>query len=450
MNWGPYRLVRVLHEGGEGTSVLAQTDTEHVVLKWVWRESPIHNQALARLQNAATLNQHLLNIRRVINTGDAQVFVSRYHQGAPLRAILDDDRCDAQTRMLIASQIISGVAGLHKHGLVHGDLRVENIWVTRSGRVLIMDVDQLLLAESSQNRTTKMVALNATTPEHLRAKPISIVSDQFALASLLIELFTGFSPLVMEGQLVQANVLDPKLPDPSVWRFLPTESRDPWLSTLASWWQSSERRRPRPIGELEDLAVVGDERVAARTRLADLANDHAQSMAAEPIAAVVPEFPESEQISPPKSSRKVSMGGAALTLCVVLLAVFVLPSPSISGDMHRRILWVWLDDGGRNAVPNHWKVQLEQRWYKATQPKQGHSKRYSLTWSSQSVAMTLTKPRLKALIECGELFCFFRLKPMQGGRDSWHEQVPVRASLKRWQAVMDRAIAFQQSQLPSE
>jgi hypothetical protein len=66
------------------------------------------------------------------------------------------------------------------------------------------------------------------------------------------------------------------------------------------------------------------------------------------------------------------------------------------------------------------------------------------------VGLSLTRPRLKALIECGELFCFFRLKPIQGGRDSWHEQVPVRASRKRWQAVMDRAIAFQRSQLPSE
>ena len=450
MNWGPYRLVRVLHEGGEGTSVLAETDTERVVLKWVWRESPIHDKALVRLQNAATLNQHLLNIRGVINTGDAQVFISRYHQGASLRDILNDERCDAQTRMLIAGQIITGVGGLHQHGLVHGDLRVENIWVTRSGRVLIMDVDQLLLAESNQNRAVKMVALNATTPEHLRAKPISVVSDQFALASLLIELFTGRSPLVFEGQLAQANVLDPKLPDPSALRFIHAESRDLWFSTLANWWQSGERRRPRPIAELERLVLLGDERIAARTKLADMANDHAQSIAPEPIAAVVPEYPQADQEFEVKPVRKVSIGWLAMAFCVALVAVLISPTPSVSGDMHRRILWVWLDDGGRHAVPKDWKVSLEQRWYRATAPTSRHSKRYSLAWSSDSIELNLSRSRLKALIECGELFCFFRLKPMQGGRDSWHEQVPVRASLKRWQAVMDRAIAFQQSRLPSE
>ena len=448
MNWGPYRLIRVLHEGGEGTSVLAEIDTEHVVLKWVWRESPIHNQALARLQNAATLNQQLLNIRGVINTADAQVFVSRYHQGAPLRAILDDDRCDAQTRLLIASQIISGVAGLHQHGLVHGDLRVENIWVTRSGRVLIMDVDQLLLAESSQKRVAKMAALNATTPEHLRAKPISIISDQFALAALLIELFTGASPLVFEGQLVQANVLHPTLPDQSAWRFLPTASRELWLNTLAKWWQSSERRRPRPIGELERLAAMGEARVPARTQLADMANDHAQAIAPEPISAVVPEYPGVDPVRATKPLRKVPMSWLAAAFSAALAAALILPSYSVSGDMHRRILWVWLDDGGRQAVPEDWKVQLEQRWFKATEPASGQRKRYSVAWSSETVGLSLSRPQLKALIECGELFCFFRLKPMLGGGDSWHEQVPVRASLKRWEAVMDRAIAFQQSQSP--
>ena len=450
MNWGPYRLIRVLHEGGEGTSVLAETDTEHVVLKWVWRESPINKEALARLQNAAILNQHILNIRGVINTDDAQVFVSRYHQGAPLRAILDDAGCDTQVRLLIASQIIAGVAGLQQHGLVHGDLRVENIWVTRSGRVLIMDVDQLLLAESSQNRTAKMVALNATTPEHLRAKPISIISDQFALAALLIELFTGASPLVFEGQLVQANVLHPALPDESAWRFLPTASRALWLNTLAKWWQSSERRRPRPIGELERLTALGEARVPARTQLADLANDHAQASAPEPISAVVPEYPSVEPLRSTKPLRKVPMSWLAAAFCAALVTVFLLPSYSVSGDMHRRILWVWLDDGGRQAVPNDWKVHLEQRWFKATEPTSAQRKRYSVAWSSEAVGLSLSRPQLKALIECGELFCFFRLKPMLGGRDSWHEQVPVRASLKRWEAVMDRAIAFQQSQSPSE
>ena len=450
MRWGPYRLVCVLHEGGEGTSVLAETDTERVVLKWVWRESPINNKALVRLQRAATLNQHLLNIRSVIGTGDAQVFISRYHQGASLRDILDDERCDSQTRMLIASQIISGVAGLHQHGLVHGDLRVENIWVTRSGRVLVMDVDQLLLAESSQSRAAKMVALNATTPEHLRARPISVVSDQFALVSLLIEMFTGVSPLVFEGQLVQANVLDPKLPQSSGWRFLPSDCRELWLSTLAKWWQSSERRRPHPIAELERLVVMGERRIATRTNLADIANDHSQSMTPKPIAAVVPEYPEADQLIPNKPVRKMPMGWVAGAFCAVLLAVFLWPVSSVSSDMHRRILWVWLDDGGRHAVPEDWRVDLEQRWYKATQPQHGHSKRYSLAWSKNSVEVSLSRPKLKALIECGELFCFFRLKPMQGGRDSWHEQVPVRASLNRWQAVMDRATEFQRSQFPAD
>ena len=196
--------------------------------------------------------------------------------------------------------------------------------------------------------------------------------------------------------------------------------------------------------------VLGDERIAARTKLADMANDHAQSIAFEPIAAVVPEYPDAEQVKVKKSARLAFLSWALVPLCAVLAITLMWPTSSVSGDMNRRLLWVWLDDREVHAVPEEWRFHLERRWYKATAPTQGHGKQYSLAWSPNSVVLSLSRPRLKALVECGELFCFFRLKPIQGGRDSWHEQVPVRASLKRWQAVMDRAIAFQRAQLPHE
>jgi serine/threonine protein kinase len=424
--------------------VLAENGAERVVLKWVWRESSVNRVALARLRKAATYSHHVLAIQGVIDAVDAQVFISRYHEGALLRDILDDARCDTQTRLLIARQIINGVSSLHQHGLVHGDIRAENVWVTRSGRVIVLDVDQLLLAESNHEHKPRMVALNATTPEHLRAQPLTAASDQFALGSLLVELFTGVSPLVCDGQLAHANVLDPRLPQHSAWGYLPPDSVNLWLQTLANWWQSSARRRPRSYHELESLVLMTEgERIVARSRLADMANDHAQATGRAAIASVVPDYPEPKGKRFDKRVQPMAKIWAALALVSVVFAVLVLPLQSTSGDVHRRLLWVWLDDEGRQTIPEDWRRQLQRRWFEATAPRVGHAKRFSLQWSSHAIELTLKRPRLKALVECGELFCFFRMKPMQGGRDSWHEQVPVRASLRRWQAVMDRAITFQ-------
>ena len=447
MNWGPYRLVRVLHEGGEGTSVLAETDTERLVLKWVWREAPIHQPTLARLQKAATLNHHLLNVQRVINAGDAQVFVSRYQDGVSLQTALNDARCDSRVRLFIADQIIEGLAGLHEAGLVHGDLRVENVRVTRSGRVLLMDVEQLVLAESSRESSTKMVALNAITPEHLRAQGPTIVSDQFALASLFIELFTGKSALIEAGQLIQANVLDPVLPEPGAWQYLPIDHHERWFSILAKWWQSSEDRRPRALSELKSLVyLAADERVQLRTTLADVVNDLAPVAVATPIGCVVPQYPESERLATNGWAGLELKALMTMALMATLLAVLMLPGTHIAGDMSRNLLWVWLDDEARHTISEESRVYLEERWYKASAPRRSHGKRFSLVWSAKGVTLNPVRPRLMALVECGELFCFFRLKPVQGGRDSWHEQVPVRASLNRWDAVINRAIAFHRSQ----
>lgn len=98
----------------------------------------------------------------------------------------------------IARQICEGLAAAHARGIVHRDLKAENVMVTESGKVKILDFGLAKRLEADEDSLTQdgivMGTSRAMSPEQARGKPVDHRSDLFSLGSLLYEMLSGRHP----------------------------------------------------------------------------------------------------------------------------------------------------------------------------------------------------------------------------------------------------------------
>lgn len=134
-----------------------------------------------------------------------------------------DQRTDADVRTWLLSQIVSAVEFVHMHGVVHRDLKPDNILVERvethhllSESVALCDFD---LARGQGQTTLTQTAVGMGTPGYsapeqlwISARKVTPASDVYAVGMLTIYLFTGREPWdVMVGSDLTRLRLSPSI-----------------------------------------------------------------------------------------------------------------------------------------------------------------------------------------------------------------------------------------------
>jgi serine/threonine protein kinase len=142
---GTYEIAELLGSGGSA-SVYKAFDSRldrHVALK-VFTNTAITDEFRARVEReakaAASLNHP--NIATVYEVGEADHywFIAIEHvDGMTLRDKMDDPVCTVVERLRYLAQASAALARAHSYGIVHCDLKPENIMVTRDGLVKILD-----------------------------------------------------------------------------------------------------------------------------------------------------------------------------------------------------------------------------------------------------------------------------------------------------------------------
>jgi hypothetical protein len=128
-----------------------------------------------------------------IDEVDGQSFLSmEYIDGEDLAALLRRiGRLPADKAVDIARQLCAGLAAAHERGVLHRDLKPDNIMLDGRGKVRITDFGLSGLAESFGGDEVRSGTPAYMSPEQLAGREVTAASDIYALGLLLYELFTG-------------------------------------------------------------------------------------------------------------------------------------------------------------------------------------------------------------------------------------------------------------------
>ena len=277
---GPYELLRRLGAGGMGEVFLAYDERldRQVAIKRIRSDKSATSERRERFRRearvAARLNHPaIVQVYDVLAEGDVDSIVMEAVEGTDLRTLIAGRPLPLEAAVVIARDVAEGLAEAHRQGIVHRDLKSENVLVTPAGRAKITDfgIAKRLLAGKTEGNTAEdsltaighvMGTYRAMSPEQARGEEVDHRSDLFSFGILLYEMLTGRSPFAAENELAMLNriVHDRQTPAREVNPAVPGE-----LSLLVDHLlEKDPMLRPRSAGELgRELAPMATATAAA-------------------------------------------------------------------------------------------------------------------------------------------------------------------------------------------
>jgi hypothetical protein len=213
---GRYRVDRVVGNGNSGFVVAARhaQTRERVALKVITNGPRPEVTTVARLSHP--------NLARIVDTGmteELDPFVAtEWLDGVPLTDVLaQQGKVPVRTAAGIIVQACAGLAVAHGAGLVHADLKPQNLFLTSDGMVKVLDFGMTLPLETEEGSAAWFASPAYLAPEQLREPTVDARADVWALGVILHQMLAGTLPFESEtiaGMFVAVAYAEPKpLPD---------------------------------------------------------------------------------------------------------------------------------------------------------------------------------------------------------------------------------------------
>jgi tetratricopeptide (TPR) repeat protein/predicted Ser/Thr protein kinase len=228
-----YEIIAVLGEGGMG-AVYKARDREldrFVALKIIRPELAGRPEILQRFKQELILARKVThrNVIRIFDLGDAdglKFITMEFIEGEDLKAVIArDGKLPPDKAVSIIEQVCLALEAAHTEGVVHRDLKPQNIMLDQQGRACVMDFG---IARSLEfGGMTQTGALIGTpeymSPEQVRGEHVDARSDLFTLGIIFQEILTGKLPYEAETAMasmfkrtkeraVSVRQLDPAVP----------------------------------------------------------------------------------------------------------------------------------------------------------------------------------------------------------------------------------------------
>jgi serine/threonine protein kinase/Tol biopolymer transport system component len=269
---GPYEIVAPIGAGGIGEVYRAHDSrlSRQVAIKVLHADVGGDPARLRRFEQEARTagsldHPNLVTVFDIGSQDGTPYIVFELLRGTTLRACLDKGPLPARTAFAYAIQIASGLSAAHEKGIVHRDLKPANVFVTKDGRVKILDFGLARLRSSSveydgaeANTSSAITGPGAMvgtvgymSPEQAVGLPVDHRSDIFSFGALLYELlsgrraFGGDSPVATTAAILKEDPLP--LAGPSV-------AALPGLERIA--WQCLVKDREKRFQSARDLVFA--------------------------------------------------------------------------------------------------------------------------------------------------------------------------------------------------
>jgi TolB-like protein/Tfp pilus assembly protein PilF/predicted Ser/Thr protein kinase len=310
---GRYQVIEELGKGGMGNvyKVYDAEVEEKVALKLLNPEIASDEETIKRFRNELKLARTIShkNVCRMYDLGQQEgvyYITMEYVAGENLKSFIRrSGQLTVDKAIGIAAEICEGLAEAHRLGVVHRDLKPQNIMIDQEGNARIMDfgIARSLKAKGVTGPGVIIGTPEYMSPEQVEGEAADQRSDIYAVGVILFEMLTGRVPF--GGDTPFAIALKHKAevpPDPREFNGRISEALSRLV--LRCLEKDRDKRFQRPEDLLSGLAVIGQE---SRTT----------------AAALSPEKPANK--ARPKLYRAVLVPGAILGALIILaIAVFFL------------------------------------------------------------------------------------------------------------------------------
>lgn len=237
---GRFNTVQRLGSGGMGEVWSAHDSSldRTVALKFFFPSTltGLSEQYITREARAASALNHpnIITIHEIVQSENITAMVTELVDGTALRQLTDKALPEPEF-LKIGFQIADALTAAHAGGIIHGDIKPENILLRPDGRIKVLDFG---LARRMAEESPGMGfagTLRYASPEQLEKQPVSPATDIFSLGLVLFELITGKHPFASKSPVETAMaILTVSPPHASAITPVVSESLDAMLTrTLA-------------------------------------------------------------------------------------------------------------------------------------------------------------------------------------------------------------------------